>query len=116
MQLITEVERLQAEIERLKQYTDPKLFAAACIVLGDWERYTITQGAHSLLDALEADMPELREAVTWWDSLPWKPEDGGIELPKYDPGPDSRNQANPQSTLTYRQKQGPEWVRPEEGE
>jgi hypothetical protein len=84
--LIAEVEQLQAEIERLKQYTDPKLFAAASEALDAYDN-------SKDFDDIGGVMERLDEAVTWWDSLPWKPGDGGVELPKYDPGPDSRNQA-----------------------
>ena len=75
-QVETEIGRLEAEVKRLKQYTDPRLFAAACAVVEDWE--------HGLLDGLEADMPALAEAVTWWDGLPFDPEKDAEKLPKYE--------------------------------
>jgi hypothetical protein len=64
------------EIERLKQYTDPKLFAAASTVLE-----VAGKGSDEEVDLA---LVMLEEAVKWWDKLPWQPGDAGIKLPKYE--------------------------------
>lgn len=85
MRLITEVERLQAEIERLKPYTaDPKLFAAACGVLQTWDEYS-PNDYRGFIEAMEDGglYDQLSEAVAWWDSLP-QPAQMEPILPPYE--------------------------------
>lgn len=78
------LERLEAEVERLKQYTNPRLFAAASGVLEAWDDYNQVS-IPSLIEALEEQfIPRLIEAVAWWDSLPFDPAKDAEKLPKYE--------------------------------
>jgi hypothetical protein len=72
--LMKQIEQQAAEIERLKSYTDPRLFAAASCVLEYWDLHG---------EVCEETMDALNEAVDWWDKLPWKPGDGGVEEKHY---------------------------------
>lgn len=77
--LLAEVEQLEAEVERLKQYTDPRLFAAACNVLHAWDDDQFNDA-----EFLEVTVEELDQAVKWWDSLPFDPDKDVEKLPKYE--------------------------------
>lgn len=82
--LLEEISLLEAEVERLKQYTNPRLFAAASGVLEAWDDYNQVS-IPSLIEALEEQfIPRLIEAVAWWDSLPFDPEKDTEKLPKYE--------------------------------
>jgi hypothetical protein len=78
------VGQLEAEIKRLRLYTNPRLFAAASGVLEAWDDYNQVS-IPSLIEALEESfIPRLIEAVAWWDSLPFDPEKDAEKLPKYE--------------------------------
>lgn len=74
--LFEEISLLQAEVERLRLYTDPRLFAAASDVLE-----VAGKGSDEEVDLA---LVMLTEAVAWWDSLPFDPAKDVKQLPKYE--------------------------------
>lgn len=74
--LAEEVEQLRAEVERLKAYTEPRLFAAASDLLE-----VAGKGSDEEVDLA---LVMLTEAVAWWDSLPFDPAKDVEKLPKYE--------------------------------
>lgn len=83
--LLEEISLLEAEVERLKTYTDQRLFAAACGVLQAWDEYAAND-YRDFIEAFEEEgfYTQLSEAVAWWDSLPFDPAKDAEKLPKYE--------------------------------